>query len=242
MRARIEIIVLAAVVFFGGGLDSFANSQSPPVDSGVTDLLQPRSDEFRLSPGDVIQVRFFYNPELDDTIEIRPDGMISMPLVGELDIDQLTITEARERLEDTYRTIVKQPSVTIQVREYSTQKVYVGGQVLRPGVIPMKGELTVLDAVMEAGGNKLTGSNSTVILIRKSDSGEPVRYKLSLKGKDDQPPMASVKLQPFDVVLVPETTIARMDRWVDQHVRQLIPVVLTAGFTYLQSSNPVIIP
>jgi protein involved in polysaccharide export with SLBB domain len=208
----------------------------------VDSLLEPRSDEFRLSPGDVIQVRFFYNPELDDTIQIRPDGMISMPLVGELGLDNLTVTEARKRLEDLYRTIVKQPSVTIQVREYATQKIYVGGQVLRPGVIPMKGELTVLDAVMEAGGNRLTGSNSTVVLIRKSETGEPERYKLSLKGKGDQPPMASVKLQPFDIVLVPETTIARIDRWVDQHVRQLIPVVLTAGFTYLKTTDPVIIP
>ncbi len=242
MRVKKGIIVLATVVFFGGGLDSFADSQSPPADAGVTSLLEPRSDEFRLSSGDVIQVRFFYNPELDDTIQIRPDGMISMPLVGELDIHDLTITEARERLEDLYRTIVKQPSVTIQVREYAAQKVYVGGQVLRPGVIPLKSELTVLDAIMEAGGNKLTGSDSSVVLIRKGESGEPVRYKLSLKSKDGQPPMANISLRPFDVVLVPETRIARMDRWVDQHVRQLIPVVLTAGFTYLQTSNPVIIP
>jgi protein involved in polysaccharide export with SLBB domain len=109
--------------------------------------------------------------------------------------------------------------------------------------VALKGEMTLLDAVMEAGGNRRTGSDSEVVLIRKSEEGRPLRYRLFLKPKSpDQPEAADVRLQPFDVVLVPETRIARIDRWVDEHIRKLIPVNLTAGFTYLTSSGTVVIP
>jgi len=197
---------------------------------------------FRLSPGDVIQVKFFDNPELEDVIEIRPDGMVSMPLVGELSLADLTITEARLKLEGLYGGIVRQPAVTVQVREYASQKIYVGGEVLHPGVVALRGELTVLDAIMEAGGHKRTATQKNVVLIREGPDGRPIRTKLSLHGTDSEAGAASVPLRPFDVVLVPESRIARMDRWVDQYVRQLVPVSLTAGFTYLATGNTVVIP
>jgi polysaccharide export outer membrane protein len=205
--------------------------------------LEPAPREFRLSPGDVIQITFYYNAELEDTMEIRPDGMISMPFIGELSAQDLTVTELRVRLEELYRPILKEPGITVQVRQFASQKVYVGGQVLRPGVVALRGEMTLLDAIMEAGGNKLTGSDSEVILIRKSDEGRAVRHQLFLKPKKEGDLEAgNVVLQPFDVVLIPETRIARIDRWVDEYIRQMVPLTLTAGFTYLTSSGTVVIP
>jgi protein involved in polysaccharide export with SLBB domain len=199
--------------------------------------------DFRLSPGDVIQVRFYYSAELDDTIEIRPDGLISMPFIGETKVEGLTVTELRHQLEELYQPILKQPGITVQVRQFASQKVYVGGEVQRPGVVALKGEMTLLDAVMEAGGSKTTGSTSEVVLIRKSDEGRALRYRLFLKPKNEQQPEAgNVRLQPFDVVLIPETRIARIDRWVDEHIRRMLPVNLTAGFTYLTSSGTILIP
>jgi protein involved in polysaccharide export with SLBB domain len=191
----------------------------------------------------VIQVRFYYNAELDDTIEIRPDGTISMPFIGEPKVEGMTVTQMRLELEERYQPILKQPGITVQVRQFASQKVYVGGQVVRPGVVALKGEMTLLDAIMEAGGNKTTGSDSQVILIRKSEEGRALRYRLSLKPKnEEQPEAGNIRLQPFDVVLLPETRIARDDRWVDEHIRRLLPVNLTAGFTYLTSSGTVVIP
>lgn len=210
--------------------------------SSTDEIIRRESREFRLSPGDVIEAKFFYNPELDDSLEIRPDGMISMPLIGELSVDGLTITETRLRLEELYKPILKQPSITVHVRNYAAQKIYVGGEVLRPGVIALKGELTLLDAIMETGGTKLTGSDSKVVLIRKDADGQAVRYELAMQPEDGTGPAGDVKLQPFDVVLVPETKIARVDRWVDQYIRQIIPITLSAGFTYLKSGGTVIIP
>jgi len=198
--------------------------------------------EFRLSPGDVIELRFFHNPELNDTVQIRPDGRISLPLVGEVDLKNKSVAEATRTVEELYAAHLKAPSVTIQVRTYASQKVYVGGEVLRPGVISLAGELSLLAAIMEAGGPQYTASSSSVILIRKTDQGAPAMYKVSMKTEKDAPSLAAATLlKPFDVVLVPASGITRVDRWVDQYIRQLIPLTLSAGFTYLFNSG-VIIP
>ena len=193
-----------------------------------------QSQEFRLSPGDVIELKFFYNPELNDSMQIRPDGRIALPLIGDVDLRNKTVAEASKMLETLYAPFLKTPSVTIQVRGFASQKVYVGGEVFRPGVISLAGELTILDAIMEAGGAKHTGKKSSAVLLRKGEDGSRVLQVISLRGSKGEPSRASAMLlRPFDVVLVPETRIARVDRWVDQNIRQVIPLSLTAGFSYL---------
>lgn len=196
--------------------------------------------EFRLGAGDSIEVRFFYNPELNETVMIRPDGHVSLQMIGDVDLTNLTIAEATTQLETRYLKYLKTPSITLQVRSYASQKVYVSGEVPRPGVIPVPGKMTVLDAVMEAGGVKHTGSNSHVVLIRKGEEGKPVVSKVSLKNVNGEPSQASLTvLQPYDVILVPESKIAHLDRWVDQHIRQMEPVAMSAGFTYLTGGTVV---
>jgi polysaccharide biosynthesis/export protein len=196
--------------------------------------------DFRLGAGDSIEVRFFYNPELNENVQIRPDGHVSLQLVGDVDLGTLTIGEATAKLDELYLKYLKTPTVSLQVRSYASQKVYVAGEVNRPGVVPVPGKMSVLDAVMEAGGTRHTGNTSSVILIRRSDEGKPVVQKISLKNINNEPSQASLMLlQPYDVILVPETKIAHMDRWVDQHIRELIPVGMNAGFSYLAGSSVV---
>jgi protein involved in polysaccharide export with SLBB domain len=197
--------------------------------------------EFRLSPGDVIEFRFYHNPELNDTVQIRPDGRISLPLVGEIDLRNKSVAEVTRAIEGLFAAHLKTPSITIQVRSYASQKVYVGGEVLRPGVISLAGELSLLEAIMEAGGAQHTASSSSVILIRKGDRGAPTRQRIAMKGKDGAPTTeAGTLLRPFDIVLVPASGITKADRWVDKYIRQLIPFTLTGGFTYLIDGGVII--
>lgn len=243
--ARIQRTVLALLVIFAASVPAWALQSAEEREEKQREIvraLRQDAGEFRLSPGDVIQVKFFYNPELEDTIQIRPDGMISMPFIGELRVEGFTVGELRLRLEELYGPIVKDPGITIQVRQFATQKIYVGGEVLAPRVVTLSGELTVLDAIMEAGGNTRIGSDEKIILIRKDDQGLPVRYQLRLMEDDQQTEVGSIPLRPYDVVLVPETGVARVNRWVDQYIRQMIPIVVTAGFTYLKTAGPVIVP
>src|SRR5947207_291260 len=100
----------------------------------------PQSNGFRLWPGDIIELKFFFNPELNDTIQIRPDGKIALPLIGEIDVSNRPVDEVRQNIETLYIPHIKTPALTINVKTYGSQKVYVGGEVNRPGVISLLNE------------------------------------------------------------------------------------------------------
>lgn len=193
---------------------------------------------YRLMQGDVVEIRFFFNPELNESVTIRPDGRVSLQLAGEIVLAGKTIAEASSEIEKLYEKEIRTPRVSIQVRGFGAQKVFVTGEVLRPGPITLPGTITVLQAISEAGGIKGTGDTKTIVLIRKGPDGSPVGRKLTLSAKGMPAPDAATPLSPFDVVVVPESGIARADRWVDQHIRQLIPLNLSAGFTYLFQNVP----
>ncbi len=200
--------------------------------AGATDQT-PSVAMYRLNPGDTIELRHFFNPELNEQMQIRPDGRVWLQLIGEVDLAGLTVQEAATMLEDLYRKEVRTPKISIQIRGFALQKVYVTGEVLRPGVLGLPGPMTVLDAINEAGGIKHSGNQKMIVLIHKGPDGKPVGKKLQLYQKKRLAADASIQLNPFDVVVVPETKVAHLDRWVDEHIRQVIPFNTAAGFTYL---------
>lgn len=196
---------------------------------------------YRLSPGDVIDIKFAHNPELNEQVRIRPDGRISMPLVGEMLVARTTIAELSTRLATAYQDILRTPSVTIHVREFANRRVFVGGEVNRPGMLPMNGRQTVYSAVMEAGGFKPTAARDSVLVIRRTEEDEPRLLRISMKNKDGHAAeAANFTLQPLDVILVNESGVARAGRAMDQYVRQMIPLTLTGGFSWLFGAYPVV--
>jgi len=144
--------VLMALAVMTPGLMHAQNA-----DAARAAALPPVTDDdqglYRLGPGDSIEIAFMQNPELNVQVQIRPDGRISMPLVGELLVAGTTITELSTRLASAYADILRAPSTTIQVREFANRRIFVGGEVARPGVLPLVGRQTALGAVMEAGGS-----------------------------------------------------------------------------------------
>lgn len=199
-------------------------------------------EPYRLVSGDVIEFKYFYNPELNETVQIRPDGRVSFPLLGEIQLAGKTIAEATDELKKLYTPILKTPVVNMNVRQFAAQKVFVGGEVLRPGTVALPGAMTVFEAIAEAGGPKTTSNSTQIVLIRKGPDGAPVRQILTWKKDGQAVPegqlsATAVALRPFDVLIVPESRISKADRWVDQHIRQIVPVNLTAGFSYLW--NPI---
>lgn len=192
---------------------------------------------YRLAAGDVVEVRFFFDPELNEQVQIRPDGRISMQLIGEVEMAGKTVQEISRELERAYSQHLKSPTVSVQVRSFATQKVYVTGEVVRPGIISMPGELALVAAISEAGGVKPTGDVKSVVLIRKGPDDRPEARKIVLRDGGKLTADAGLLLRPYDIVLVPETKIARLDRWVDQHIRQLVPGNLVLGFSYVLNAN-----
>jgi polysaccharide export outer membrane protein len=206
----------------------------------------PATDMFasyQIMPGDVLDIRFFYNPELSEQeVAVRPDGRIALQLVGDVEIAYKTPEQARALIEQLFASLVRTPSVTIQIRRYASNKVFVTGEVPRPGLIALEGPMSLIGAVSEAGGITIKGNRNKVVLIRRMPDGTAAKRFIKLYERGEITRDALANMQPFDVVLVPESAIGRTDRWVDQYLRQLSPANLAVGFQYLrqpQQSIPV---
>lgn len=210
-----------------------ANTQQSSPDLTLRDGL------YVFQRGDEISIKVFEHPELDDTVRIRPDGKISALLLDDVVAAGLTTQELHRELTARYREFYKEPKVSVIVRSFAEQKVYVGGEVGHPGTIPLAGDLTALGAVLQAGGFKDTAKTDNVILLRNNGHQAAKAEKLNLRDvvagtKGD------ILLQPFDVVYVPRSKIARVDKFIDQYFRQLTPIPLTGGFTYILGSRVVL--
>lgn len=231
-----RLILLAAAIAACWG-QAQQGQTAPPAE-------QPPS--YVIQNGDVLDVRFFFNPELNEqNVQVRPDGCISLQIVGDVRLAGKTVEQARRDIEELFAKEVKTARVSLQIRTFAAQKIFVSGEVPRPGLINLNTPMNLLAALSDAGGITKLGDRNRVFLIRKTPEGKPERMEVKLFASGQPTPQAMMPLQPFDVVLVPESRIARADRWVDQWIRQLIPGNLNAGFMYLlqnqtQSSVPIV--
>lgn len=185
-----------------------------------------------LSPGDVIDIKFSYNPELNDSQRIRPDGNITMQIIGDVKAAGLTPEALQEELTKRYADQLRKPSVIVTVKTLRNNKVYVGGQVNKPGEVEIPGRLTAFEAISQSGGFKTdTAAVQNVVIVRNRNGkqyGTVVNFQKALSGDEVTP----FYLRPGDIVYVPQTTIARLNQWVDQHINRMLPrIPISAGLT-----------
>lgn len=178
-----------------------------------------------LAPGDVVDVKFFSVPELNETQAVRPDGKIALQLVGEVDVVGMTPSEVSGELADLFTPHLKTPNVTVIVREYHGRRVFVAGQVRAPGVIAMPGPMTALEAIMSAGGFDMTTARTKNIVIIRHSGGKRYGAALDLSEALAGKQVDDFTLEPMDIVYVPRTRIVKVAQWIDQHINQLVPMI-----------------
>ncbi|HVT16736.1 MAG TPA: polysaccharide biosynthesis/export family protein [Thermoanaerobaculia bacterium] len=192
-----------------------------------------RSD-YVLQPGDTVQIKFFYNPELDDLLPIRPDGKISLQLVGEVKASGMTPAGLSDLLQKRYGKTLRNPQVAVMVKEFGGRKIYVGGEVQAPGIIRPAGDVTALQAIFEAGGFKSTAQPANVVILRYQGGPQPLFLVVDLRvDAARRTAGGDTLLEPHDIVFVPKSRVARMDQFVDQYIRQLTPMTLSLGVSYV---------
>lgn len=199
-----------------------------------------KDGKYVLQQGDEITIKVLGVPELEETAKIGPDGRLSALLLNDFKAADLTVEELRSALAARYAEFYHEPQVSVILRSFANLKVYVGGEVEHPGLFPLDGTLTALSAVLQAGGFRPTARTDSVILIRNEGNERTEVAKLNLKdvfGKGSP----DVTLKPFDVVYVPMSKIAQIDRFVDQHVKQILPIPITGGFNYLLGNSSSVI-
>ena len=193
-----------------------------------------------LQPGDVLKIKFMGWPELDEEQAIRPDGKISLLLVGDVEAAGQTPEQLRAKLLSLYTGKIKNPeegSINVVVSGFDSQRVYVGGEVKLPGLVMLKGTLTPLEAIMQCGGFiKESAKLNTVVVIRERD-GKQYAIALNLRKSLQQPESTPFYLQAHDVVYVPRTAIDRVDQWVNQYFNNIVPKNLHYTFSDTIDSN-----
>jgi protein involved in polysaccharide export with SLBB domain len=232
MVTKKVVILLSSIITFIIAV-ILLGCQSAPEKTEIEPVkFEPRvypEAEVRLSPGDVLEIRFFYTPELNVTQTIRPDGKIMLQLIGEVEAQGKTPNELKGHLHNLYQEHLRQLDVTVIVQIFSNRRIFVGGQVESAGSIPMPGELTALEAIMLAGGIDLeNGSYDNVVILRHNGEkweGGKLDLQKALNGEKVDP----FYLKPLDIVYVPERQIVEINRWIDQHLDRILPSV---GFTY----------
>jgi polysaccharide biosynthesis/export protein len=187
--------------------------------------------EYRIQSGDQLDVKFFYNPELNEQLIVRPDGRISLQLANDIMAAGLTPLELTDRLKKKYSVEISKPEITVIVRTFSYQRVFVDGEVNKAGLVPLTEPMTVLQSISQAGGIRDTAWISGVIVIRRTLDNKLDVMQLNLEKAIDNSDMSQdVALKANDIVYVPKTTIANINVWVDQYIRRNLPITPGLGF------------
>ncbi len=137
--------------------------------------------DYRIQPGDEMDIKFFFNPELSEAVIVRPDGKISLPLVDDVQAAGLTPSELDALLTQAYARELRKPMITVIVKTFTGQRVYVGGEVGKPGVFELTAGMTALRAVFAAEGFLDTAKPEAVIVIRNGTYfHKPINHSLHL--------------------------------------------------------------
>jgi polysaccharide biosynthesis/export protein len=214
--SALKTLVLAGVVLTAAAAEA-QSPRSTPVPAPAPAPATPRpartttttattvrpwtEQEYRLGPGDKLRVEVYRETQLSQSLQVRPDGKITLPLIGDVAAAGRTSIELRDSLAASLKEYVTNPVVTVIVQDATAAQVFVIGEVPSPGAQVMQGPLTILQALARAGGLKEFADERDIRVLRKGNLGTVViafDYKEAIKGR-----LEPVQLQPGDTVVVP---------------------------------------
>ena len=185
---------LPAAASDGGGPQADANSKGAPAAAAV-------SEEYRLGPGDKLRIEVYKDPQLSQSAQIRPDGKITLPLIGDLEASGCTPLELRDTIATALKEYITNPTVTVIVVEALASQVFVMGEVAHPGPIPLHGPTTILQVLAMAGGFKEFANTKDVKVMRSTATGmQTLRFNYKDAVNGDVKPFF---LRSGDTVIVP---------------------------------------
>jgi polysaccharide export outer membrane protein len=159
------------------------------------------SADYRIVAGDKLNVQVYKDANLSQQLQVRPDGKITLPLVGDVRAEGRTSAELRDTLIESLKEYNTNPVVTVIVVETVPPVFYVMGEVNAPGTLPIKGQISAVQALAMAGGFKDFAKKKDIIIQRKGPGGVttvPFNYNDAIKGKGSM-----VYVQPGDTIIVP---------------------------------------
>jgi protein involved in polysaccharide export with SLBB domain len=245
--SRLQIAVFMLCLFTGAFCTGCASSTGAVLRASDVTAINNQNDNetYVLGIGDIIATKFFYNEKLNEEVTVRPDGKISLQLIGDVTAAGVTPIQLATELRGAYSKVlrmdspqvsvivknVKAPEMAVIVKDFTQQRVYVGGEVTRPGLIPLRGMLRMLDAVILTGGALNTANMTNVKLIRHKGSQKPDVYTFDLNSViEGETP--DIILKPYDIVYLPKTTISKVDLFMEQYLYKVFPFQTLFNLNY----------
>jgi len=222
MRVAFSAFAAVAAVCLAGAAP-VARAQSTVV-SVPTLSYSDETPAYRLFPGDEVEINVFSAPELSRTARIGPDGRLALPLIGAVRAADLTAEELHDILVAAYASHLRMPELTVTPRSYASRQVFVGGEVARPGIYEMPANIDAFQAVALAGGFLPSASRRNVLVLSRANGANAVsEVDLSMRALRSGLPNAA-PLQRYDVVYVPRSRISQVNLFMQQYVRDALPV------------------
>jgi protein involved in polysaccharide export with SLBB domain len=243
--SRPATAVLAGIAFCLGG--SLAGCG--PVLKHGTPLTEVLAQEktaatgpYRLQPGDQLEVHHILDPDYSALIVVAPDGKITVPgIPGQVQAQGQTVNGLTDQLNTLYRKsdVLSRPFFSVNLRSFASLQVFVGGEVQRPGYLELAGgDRHVMQVITSGGGFLPTARRDEVIVLRRLQDGSPEIFSVDLdKVVSGTDLTQDVRIQPMDVVIVPKSDIAQLDTFVDQYIRQALPLQSNFNVTYTNNPN-----
>ena len=201
-------LVVSVALLTGLMLVSDAGAQQAAVKSAPRPALNapamgvPVASDYIIGPEDILQVSIWKNEAMSRTLPVRPDGKISLPLLHDITAAGLTPLQLRDKIAAALAEFMPNPEVSVIVTDVRSYRISVLGEVNKPGVLQLKSEATILEAIALAGGFRDFASPSKIVIFRKDSYGGTHKltfnYNRALRGQED-----NLNLRAGDVVVVP---------------------------------------
>jgi len=159
--------------------------------------------EYKIGPQDVLRIDVWKEPDISRAAPVRPDGKISLPLLNDVQAAGLTAMQLAAVISDGLKKFINNPQVTVSVSEINSRRIYVTGEVTRPGSMPLLPNMMVMQALSTSGGFTQFAKIKNIYVLRVTDGKQeklPFNYKEVLNG---QKPEQNQMLKPGDVIVVP---------------------------------------
>jgi polysaccharide biosynthesis/export protein len=188
------------VLSCGSALQARQDNTAP---KGAPEVKTTSDPDYKIGPQDVVRIDVWKEPEISRTTPVRPDGRISLPLLNDVQAAGLTPTQLAANISEGLKKFITNPQVTVGVNEINSRRVYVTGEVTKPGAFPLQAGMTILQALTSSGGFTQFAKIKGIYVLRTEDGKQvkhPFNYKDVVKGKK---PEDNIVLQPGDVIVVP---------------------------------------
>jgi len=231
---RSALACLAAFAAFGlSGLSASAQDAAAPDAMTYTDV----SPAYRFFPGDEIEIVVFSAPELTRTVMVAPDGRVALPLIGAVRAADLTAEELQAALVTAYSNQLRHPELSVVPRSYASRQVFVGGEVARPGIYEMPANIDAYQAVALAGGFLPSARRGDVLVLSRA-SGQSAVTPIDLSPRAMRAGFPGAQpLQRYDVVYVPRSRIAQVNLFMQQYLRDALPIQFSAYYDLAGERN-----